>query len=57
MRDICVKSVAHFRAAFEPFLTSVHNLDDAGIHTHDFSPLQRIKRNRDVFPVEIPPQT
>jgi microcystin degradation protein MlrC len=52
-----VTSAAHFRAAFEAFADSIHNVDAAGIHAHNFSKPPRLKRNRDVFPVEIPPQT
>ena len=55
MRYICVKSSAHFRAAFEPIAGSIHNIDAAAIHTHVFSELPRSKRTRRVFPVEIPP--
>ncbi|MEX0818106.1 MAG: M81 family metallopeptidase, partial [Pirellulaceae bacterium] len=53
MKYIAVKSAAHFRAAFEPIAGSIHNIDAAGIHTHDFSQLPSSKRSRDVFPVEI----
>lgn len=55
MKYISVKSAAHFRAAFEPIAGSIHNIDAAGIHTHDFSKLPHSKRKRDVFPVEIKP--
>lgn len=55
MKYICVKSAAHFRAAFEPIAGSIHNIDAAGIHTHDFTQLPHSNRTRDVFPVEIPP--
>ena len=55
MRYISVKSAAHFRAAFEPIAGSIHNVDAAGIHTHDFSKLPRSNRARPVFPVEMPP--
>lgn len=55
MRYICVKSAAHFRAAFGPIAGSVFNVDAAGIHTHNFSKLPYKKRTRPVFPVEIPP--
>jgi microcystin degradation protein MlrC len=55
MKYISVKSAAHFRAAFEPIAGSIHNIDAAGIHTHDFSRLGSSKRTRDVFPVEIEP--
>ena len=55
MKYICVKSAAHFRAAFGPIAGSIQNVDAAGIHTHDFSQLPHTKRSRDVFPVEIPP--
>ena len=53
MRYICVKSAAHFRAAFEPIAGSVQNVDAAGIHTHDFSALPHAKRARRVFPVDL----
>ena len=56
MRYIALKSAAHFRAAFEPIAGSIHNVDAAGIHTHDFTQLTHDKRTRDVFPVEIPPE-
>ena len=56
MRYICVKSAAHFRAAFGPIAGSIYNVDAAGIHTHDFSKLSYKKRTRRVFPVEIPPK-
>ena len=55
MKYISVKSAAHFRAAFEPIAGSIHNIDAAGIHTHDFGKLPCSKRTRDVFPVEIKP--
>ena len=55
MNYICVKSAAHFRAAFEPIAGSIHNIDTAGIHTHDFCALPFNNRHRDVFPVEIRP--
>ncbi len=52
-RYICIKSAAHFRAAFEPIAGSIYNVDAAAIHTHDFSKLPGKKRTRRVFPVEI----
>lgn len=52
---ISLKSAAHFRAAFEPIAGSIHNIDAAAIHTHDFSQLPATKRDRDIFPVEIRP--
>ncbi len=55
MKYICVKSAAHFRAAFESLAGSIHNVDAAGIHTHRFKELVYEKRKRDVFPVEISP--
>ncbi|MBT6154203.1 MAG: M81 family metallopeptidase [Planctomycetaceae bacterium] len=55
MNYICVKSAAHFRAAFEPIAGSIHNIDAAGIHTHKFDELPYRKRTRPVFPVEIAP--
>ena len=55
MKYICVKSAAHFRAAFEPIAGSIHNIDAAGIHTHKFDELSYRKRTRPVFPVEIAP--
>ena len=55
MNYICLKSAAHFRAAFEPIAGSIYNVDAAGIHTHDFRQLPRSKRTRDMFPVEIVP--
>jgi microcystin degradation protein MlrC len=55
MKYIALKSAAHFRAAFEPIAGSIHNIDAAGIHTHDFSQLPLSKRTRDIFPIEIKP--
>jgi len=55
MKYISIKSAAHFRAAFEPIAGSIHNVDAAGIHTHDFSKLPHANRKRKVFPVEIRP--
>ncbi|MBP87224.1 MAG: hypothetical protein CMJ64_10970 [Planctomycetaceae bacterium] len=55
MKYISLKSAAHFRAAFEPIAGSIHNIDAAGIHTHDFGRLPSSKRTRDVFPIEIKP--
>jgi microcystin degradation protein MlrC len=55
MKYIVVKSAAHFRSGFEPIAGSIHNVDAAGIHTHDFGKLPHSKRTRPVFPVEIPP--
>ena len=57
MKTIAVKSAAHFRAAFEPIAGSIHNIDAAGIHTHDFSKLPASKRTRRMFPVEIQPSS
>jgi len=54
MRYICVKSSAHFRAAFEPIAGSIHNIDASGIHTHRFADLVFQKRRPEMFPVEIP---
>ena len=56
MRYIVVKSAAHFRAAFEPFAGSIHNVDAAGIHTHVLADLTYQKRTRQIFPIEIPPE-
>ena len=53
MKYICVKSAAHFRAAFEPIAGSIHNVDAAGIHSHDVKTLKYRKRTRPVFPVEL----
>jgi microcystin degradation protein MlrC len=53
MKYIALKSAAHFRAAFEPFAGSIHNVDAAGIHSHDFKKLSFRKRTRPVFPVEL----
>ncbi|MHC4877196.1 MAG: M81 family metallopeptidase [Planctomycetota bacterium] len=53
MTYICVKSAAHFRAAFEPIAGSIFNVDAAAIHTHDFSQLKYTRRTRPVFPVEL----
>ena len=55
MKYIALKSAAHFRAAFEPIAGSIHNVDAAGIHTHEFDKLPFRKRTRPVFPVEIAP--
>ncbi|HJN09428.1 MAG: M81 family metallopeptidase [Pirellulaceae bacterium] len=55
MKYISLKSAAHFRAAFEPIAGSIHNIDAAGIHTHDFSQLPSSKRTRKMFPIEIKP--
>jgi len=57
MKYICLKSAAHFRAAFESLGGSIHNIDAAGIHTHRFEELIFQKRVRDMFPVEIAPAT
>jgi microcystin degradation protein MlrC len=53
MKYIALKSAAHFRAAFEPFAGSIHNVDAAGIHTHRFNELRYRKRTRPVYPIEI----
>lgn len=53
MRYFCVKSAAHYRAAFGPIAGAMFNVDAQGIHTHDFSKLPRTKRTGDIFPVEI----
>lgn len=37
MRYICVKAVAHFRAAFGPIAGSIISVDAAGVHTFDLS--------------------
>jgi microcystin degradation protein MlrC len=55
-RYLCLKSAAHFRAAFEPLAGSIHNVDAAGIHTHIFKSLPHRKRTRQVFPVELGPE-
>lgn len=57
MKYIALKSAAHFRAAFEPIAGSIHNIDAAAIHTHDFTQLKYKKRTRPVFPVEIRPRS
>jgi microcystin degradation protein MlrC len=54
---ISLKSAAHFRAAFEPIAGSIHNIDAAAIHTHNFAKLPANNRTRDVFPVEIRPSS
>jgi len=53
MKYIALKSAAHFRAAFEPIAGSIHNVDAAAIHTHDFRQLEYRNRTRAVFPVEL----
>lgn len=55
MKYICVKSSAHFRSGFEKIAGTIFNIDAAAVHTHDFKSLPHTKRNRKVFPVEIPP--
>lgn len=57
MKYIALKSAAHFRAAFEPIAGSIYNVDAAGIHTHDFSQLPSNRRSRDIFPIQIRPNT
>jgi microcystin degradation protein MlrC len=53
MKYICLKSAAHFRAAFEPFAGAIFNVDALGIHSHDFTKLKFVKRTRPVFPIEL----
>jgi microcystin degradation protein MlrC len=56
MRYIALKSAVHFRSGFETMAGSIHNVDAAALHTHDFTQLHHRRRTRDVFPVEIPPE-
>jgi microcystin degradation protein MlrC len=53
MKYIALKSAAHFRAAFEPIAGSIHNVDAAAIHTHDYTQIPYKKRTRQMYPVEI----
>jgi microcystin degradation protein MlrC len=57
MRFIAVKSAAHFRASFEPLAGLILNVDAQAIHTHDLAQLPYRRRNRAMFPLEIPPGT
>jgi len=52
MRYIAVKSAVHFRSGFERISGSIHNIDAAAIHTHDFSRLPYRRRRRPMFPLE-----
>jgi microcystin degradation protein MlrC len=52
MRIIAVKSAVHFRSGFESIAGSIHNVDAAAIHTHDFSRLPYRRRRRPMFPLE-----
>lgn len=52
MRDIAVKSAAHFRSGFEAIAGSIHNIDAAALHTHDFARLAYRRRRRPMFPLE-----
>ena len=54
MRYIGLKSAAHFRSGFERIAGSIHNVDAAALHTHDFSQLNFKNRTRPMYPVEIP---
>jgi microcystin degradation protein MlrC len=56
LRYIAVKSAAHFRSGFEGIAGSIHNVDAAAIHSHDFTRLPYSRRTRPVFPVEIRPR-
>jgi microcystin degradation protein MlrC len=51
MKYIALKSAVHFRSGFERLGGSIHNIDAAAIHTHDFSRLP-YQRRRPMFPLE-----
>jgi microcystin degradation protein MlrC len=52
MRYVAVKSAVHFRSGFERIAGSIHNVDAAAIHTHDFSRLPYRRRRKPMFPLE-----
>jgi microcystin degradation protein MlrC len=52
MRYIAVKSAVHFRSGFERIAGSIHNVDAAAIHTHDFSRLPYRRWRKPMFPLE-----
>jgi microcystin degradation protein MlrC len=52
MKYIAVKSAVHFRSGFERLGGSIHNIDAAAIHTHDFGRLPYRRRRRPMFPLE-----
>ncbi len=55
MRYIAVKSAVHFRSGFERIAGSIHNIDAAAVHTHDFARLPYRRRRRPMFPLEKEP--
>lgn len=52
MRIIAVKSAVHFRSGFERIAGSIHNIDAAALHTHDFSRLAYRHRRRPMYPLD-----
>jgi microcystin degradation protein MlrC len=52
MRYIAVKSAVHFRSGFERLAGSIHNIDAAAIHTHDFTRLT-YHRRRPMYPLDL----
>lgn len=52
MKFIAVKSAVHFRSGFEKTAGSIHNIDAAAIHTHEFSRLPYRRRRRPMWPLE-----
>jgi microcystin degradation protein MlrC len=52
MRYVAVKSAVHFRSGFEQIAGSIHNIDAAALHTHDFTRLDYRRRHRPMYPLE-----
>jgi microcystin degradation protein MlrC len=52
LRYVAVKSAVHFRSGFERIAGSIHNIDAAAIHTHDFARLPYKRRRKPMFPLE-----
>lgn len=52
MRYICVKSAAHFRAAFDSLGGAVINVDAAGVHTFDLQKLPFRKKREPMFGID-----
>lgn len=52
MRYICVKSAAHFRAAFEPWAGAIHVISEPSVHSADIGHIKFYKLGRKLYPFD-----
>lgn len=52
MRYICVKSAAHFRAAFEPWAGAIHVISEPSVHSADIGHIKYYKLGRKLYPFD-----